>query len=173
MDCVPIKPVPSSTERGSGEWLPLRENIADQLEETYKGGVWNPKFKHVAPQPQGINAARIELMTTSSKGLCALFAGPEEAYLCTDDGLGWLRKLGGSTVAKLRRGYEAPTTPAALAAEADVKAEEGDQMAATTPVAGLVLFVHGIGVLGCCVYAVEGSTIAVLSHAWIGNAALV
>lgn len=136
----------ANTERGSGEWLPLRENIADQLEETYKGGVWNPKFQHLAPQPQGITAARIELMTSGSKGLCALFAGPDEAYLCTDDGLGWLRKLSGAPVARLRRGYAAPATAAALAAEADVKVEELDQAAATTPVAGLVLFVHGIGV---------------------------
>ena len=114
--------------------------------------MWNPKFKHVAPQPQGITAARIELLTSSSKGLFALFAGPDEAYLCTDDGLGWLRKMAGSGVAKLRRGYVAPASPAALAAEADIKAEEVDQAAAGGAVAGLVLFVHGIGVCCCGFY---------------------
>ncbi len=84
------------------------------------------------------------------KGLFALFVGPHEAYLCNDDGFSWLRKLGGSAGARLVRGYQVPATPTALAAEADIKAEESDEAAVRMPVATLVLVVHGIGMcMGC------------------------
>lgn len=41
----------------------LQETVADELEEGYRGEIWNPARGHAQPQKQGVTAARIELRT--------------------------------------------------------------------------------------------------------------
>jgi hypothetical protein len=40
-----------------------QETVADELEEGYRGEIWNPARGHAAPQKQGLSAARMELRT--------------------------------------------------------------------------------------------------------------
>ncbi|CAL5218604.1 g301 [Coccomyxa viridis] len=129
------------------DWVPLKETTADELEEAYRGEVWNPARGHTKEQKQGITAARLELrtMTQECKGMYALFVSADEMYLCIDSYSSWItRKLTSTTMVgmRLRRGY---TAPAANAAEVDLGREETDDFAARVPVDKLVFVVHGIG----------------------------
>lgn len=38
-----------------------QETAADELEEGYRGEIWNPARGYLRPQKQGIEAARLEL----------------------------------------------------------------------------------------------------------------
>ena len=44
-----------------------QETTADELEEAYRGEVWNPARGHTEEQKQGITAARVELRTMSQE----------------------------------------------------------------------------------------------------------
>ncbi|CAL8470099.1 g9641 [Coccomyxa elongata] len=133
-------------EKGT-DWVPLKETAADELEEGYRGEIWNPARGYVRPQKQGIDAARLELrsLVNETKGMYALFVNSREMYLCIDNYSAWILRSWSSKPAigmRLRRGYEAPT-PGAV--EVDAKAEEADNFAARVPVNRLVFVVHGIG----------------------------
>lgn len=140
-------------EKAAGEWVPLREALAEQLEEAYRQEVWAPGRGRLVPQaaagPGAPPAARLEVSASVEKGLYALFVGPGEAWLCREASFAWLRaKLGGGAAAgetrmRLRRGYDPPPTKAALEREADPRAEEADEAAAGAPVTRLVLCIHG------------------------------
>eukprot|EP00884_Botryococcus_braunii_P003989 jgi/Botrbrau1/13591/Bobra.0307s0010.1 len=134
-------------EKGS-DWVPLKETTAEELENAFRSEVWHP-FKGHLQQHGGLRAARVDLnsLTNEAKGMYALFANYDEMYLCKDDSFTWLsRKINTSGVpgARLRRGYLPPANPVA-AAEVDVKAEETDEYAGTTPISHLVFAIHGIG----------------------------
>ncbi|KAK9808811.1 hypothetical protein WJX72_004107 [[Myrmecia] bisecta] len=133
-------------EKGS-DWVPVKESLADELEEAYRSQIWNPELRHVKVHKQGLVAARVDLttLTQESKGMYALFASESEMYLCKDDSYTWLSakvKSNAPPGAKLRRGYKEPNQGSM---EVDVKAEEVDNAGAQVPVTRLVLAVHGIG----------------------------
>ena len=44
-----------------------QETTADELEEAYRGEVWNPARGHTEEQKQGITAARVELRTMTQE----------------------------------------------------------------------------------------------------------
>ena len=44
-----------------------QETTADELEEAYRGEVWNPARGHTEEQKQGITAARLELRTMTQE----------------------------------------------------------------------------------------------------------
>jgi len=136
-------------EKGA-EWMPLREALADQLEQAYCSQVWLPAKGMVREQPDGRLAARIDLSAAVDPGLYALFYSSVDAWLVRDSSFAWLKKLGAGSAAsptrlRLRRGYQPPATPAALQKEADLEAEAVDDASATTPPTALLLVVHGIG----------------------------
>eukprot|EP00887_Chlorella_sp_A99_P003527 scaffold7.g3527.t1 len=133
-----------------GEWVPLKESLAEQLEEAYRQAVWLPHKGRLEQHFAGFLAARVDLTTHCEKGLYALFASPEEIYLAQETSFAWLRKIGASASAgesrlRLRRGYVQPEAKALLEKEADLRREEAHEAAAATPVRRLVLLVHGIG----------------------------
>lgn len=149
-------------EKSAGEWVPLREPLADQLEQAYVSRIWEESKGRLAPAPALVvgtsgekgapipMAARLDLNTVVDSGLFALFVGQDEAYLLRESRVAWLARLGASGAAaptkmRLRRGYVAPTSPAALAKEADLAAEAADDAAAAVEPTHLVLAVHGIG----------------------------
>ncbi|KAL4854538.1 Phospholipase SGR2 [Chlorella vulgaris] len=136
-------------EKG-GEWVPLKESLAEQLEEGYRQSIWLPQRGRLQAQAEGGFAARLELTTHVEKGLYALFASESEVYLCQETSWGWLKKIGASSTAgqtrlRARRGYEQPVSKALLEKEADLRQEELDEACAAAPVSRLVLVVHGIG----------------------------
>ncbi|RZC53480.1 hypothetical protein C5167_012333 [Papaver somniferum] len=62
--------------RKSGlDWLPVREDVAEQLEFAYRGQVWHQRRF----QPSGLYAARVDLQG-SSPGLHALFIGEDDNW---------------------------------------------------------------------------------------------
>lgn len=136
----------------SGEWVPLKESLADSLETGYRSAVWLPRKGLTIEQPDGSGpAARFNFDTSVEKsGLYALFYSETEAYLVRDSNFAWLAKLGATSAAapnrmRLRRGYQLPTAKGALEKEADIKQEVLDDAAAAVPVTHLLLAVHGIG----------------------------
>uniref|UniRef100_A0ACD5ZW97 Uncharacterized protein n=1 Tax=Avena sativa TaxID=4498 RepID=A0ACD5ZW97_AVESA len=84
--------------KGGLDWIPLREDVSEQLELAYNCQVWHRrKF-----QPSGLFAARVDLQG-STPGLHAFFTGEDdtwEAWLVFDTG----PKLGSNTI-KIRRGF--------------------------------------------------------------------
>ncbi|KAL4573543.1 hypothetical protein LXL04_020353 [Taraxacum kok-saghyz] len=89
--------------KGSLDWLPLREDVAEQLEFAYRSKVWHRRTF----QPSGLFAARVD-MPGSSPGLHALFTGEDDTWEV------WLHigLTGFSSIVnfgvnglKLRRGY--------------------------------------------------------------------
>ncbi|KAL0042774.1 hypothetical protein WJX79_010528 [Trebouxia sp. C0005] len=131
-------------DKGSG-YAPLKETVADELEEAYRSHIWDPSLRHVKKQKQGVTAARVELTSLFTKGQYALFVSDSEAYLCTDTTFGsWFARKGTPPGAKLRRGY-LPPKPSDKQVEIDVKQEEVDNFCARVPVNRLVLACHGIG----------------------------
>ncbi|CAO2164686.1 unnamed protein product [Urochloa humidicola] len=125
--------------KGGLDWLPLREDVSEQLELAYNCQVWHRrKF-----QPSGLFAARVDLQG-SMPDLHALFTGEDdtwEAWLVFDTG----PKLGSNTV-KLRRGFPGsdPTKPSQDELRQQ-KEEEMDDYCSQVPVGHLVFMVHGIG----------------------------
>nr|GMD14975.1 Phospholipase SGR2 [Ipomoea batatas] len=95
--------------KGGLDWLPLREDVAEQLEYAYRCKVWHRR----SFQPSGLYAARVDLQG-STLGLHALFTGEDdtwEAWLSVDtSGFSGVLRFGGNGV-KLRRGYASSQSP--------------------------------------------------------------
>ncbi|KNA06172.1 hypothetical protein SOVF_183510 isoform B [Spinacia oleracea] len=131
-------------QSGGLDWLPLREDIAEQLEFAYRRQVWHRRTF----QPSGLFAARVDLQGYTP-GLHALFTGEDstwEAWLNVDaSGFSSIINLGGNGV-KLRRGYAASLSPKPTQDELrQQKEEEMDDYCSEVPVRHLVFMVHGIG----------------------------
>ncbi|KAI3524537.1 hypothetical protein L1887_03195 [Cichorium endivia] len=130
--------------KGSLDWLPIREDVSEQLEFAYRGRVWRRRTF----QPSGLFAARVD-MQGSTPGLHALFTGEDdswEAWLNVDaSGFSSIVKLGGIGI-KLRRGYASSRTPKPTQDELrQHKEEEMDDYCSQVPVGHVVFMVHGIG----------------------------
>ncbi|XP_024026506.1 phospholipase SGR2 isoform X3 [Morus notabilis] len=130
--------------KGGLDWLPLREDVAEQLEVAYRGQVWHRRRF----QPSGLFAARVDLQG-STPGLHALFVGEDdtwEAWLHVDpSGFSSVIPLGGNGV-KLRRGYSKSDSPKPTQDELrQQKEEEMHDYCSQVPVRHLVFMVHGIG----------------------------
>lgn len=130
--------------KGSLDWLPLREDVAEQLEFAYRSRVWHRRTF----QPSGLFAARVD-MQGSSPGLHALFTGEDDtwdAWLNVGaSGFASIVNFGGTGI-KLRRGYapshsEKPTQDELR----QQKEEDMDDYCSQVPVRHLVFMVHGIG----------------------------
>ncbi|KAM0881939.1 hypothetical protein ACQ4PT_032581 [Festuca glaucescens] len=124
---------------GGLDWIPLREDVSEQLELAYNCQVWHRrKF-----QPSGLFAARVDVQG-STPGLHAFFTGEDdtwEAWLVFDTG----PKLGSNTI-KIRRGFS--SSGAANPTQDELrqqKEEETDDYCSQVPVGHLVFMVHGIG----------------------------
>jgi len=125
--------------KGGLDWIPLREDVSEQLELAYNCQVWHRrKF-----QPSGLFAARVDLQG-STPGLHAFFTGEDdtwEAWLVFDTG----PKLGSNTI-KIRRGFS--SSGAANPTQDELrqqKEEETDDYCSQVPVGHVVFMVHGIG----------------------------
>ncbi|KAJ9676198.1 hypothetical protein PVL29_024946 [Vitis rotundifolia] len=130
--------------KGGLDWLPLREDVAEQLEFAYRGQVWHRRTF----QPSGLFAARIDLQG-STPGLHALFTGEDdtwEAWLNVDaSGFSSVISLSGNGI-KLRRGYSPSLSPKPTQDELrQQKEEEMDDYCSQVPVRHVVFMIHGIG----------------------------
>ncbi|CAM6085035.1 unnamed protein product [Calypogeia fissa] len=130
--------------KGGLDWLPLREDLSEQLEIAYENQIWRRRRF----QPSGLYAARVNLHG-ATQGLHALFTGEDdswEAWLCVDTtGISLVLGLRGSGV-KLRRGFALPETPQPTQDELrQHKEEQMDDYASRVPVRHVVFMVHGIG----------------------------
>ncbi|KAL6548670.1 Phospholipase sgr2 [Orobanche gracilis] len=61
--------------KGGLDWLPLREDVAEQLEIAYRSQVWHRRTF----QPSGLFAVRVDLQG-STPGLYALFTGEDDTW---------------------------------------------------------------------------------------------
>ncbi|XP_028779744.1 phospholipase SGR2, partial [Neltuma alba] len=130
--------------KGGLDWLPLREDVAEQLEVAYRNQVWHRRTF----QPSGLFAARVDLQG-STPGLHALFTGEDdtwEAWLNVDSsGFSNIASFAGNGI-KLRRGYSPSNSPKPTQDELrQQKEEEMDDYCSQVPVQHLVFMVHGIG----------------------------
>uniref|UniRef100_A0A5B7B4E9 Putative phospholipase SGR2 isoform X2 n=1 Tax=Davidia involucrata TaxID=16924 RepID=A0A5B7B4E9_DAVIN len=130
--------------KGGLDWLPLREDVAEQLEFAYRSQVWHRRTF----QPSGLFAARVDLQG-STLGLHVLFTGEDdtwEAWLNVDaSGFSSVISLGGNGI-KLRRGYAPSQSPKPTQDELRQQEEEKmDDYCSQVPVRHLVFMVHGIG----------------------------
>ncbi|KAL2520261.1 Phospholipase SGR2 [Forsythia ovata] len=130
--------------KGGLDWLPLREDVAEQLEFAYRCQVWHRRTF----QPSGLFAARVDLQG-STPGLHALFTGEDdtwEAWLIADaSSFGNVIGCGRNGI-KLRRGYAPSQSPKPTQDEIRQKQEEEmDDYCSQVPVRHLVFMVHGIG----------------------------
>ncbi|KAI4320231.1 hypothetical protein MLD38_033734 [Melastoma candidum] len=130
--------------KGGLDWLPMREDVAEQLECAYQKQVWHRRTF----QPSGLFAARVDLQG-STPGLHALFTGEDdtwEAYLNVDSsGFSGAFGFGGGGI-KLRRGYSRSESSKPTQDELrQQKEEEMDDYCSQVPVGHLVFMVHGIG----------------------------
>ncbi|KAL4563965.1 hypothetical protein LXL04_028014 [Taraxacum kok-saghyz] len=130
--------------KGSLDWLPLREDVAEQLEFAYRSKVWHRRTF----QPSGLFAARVD-MPGSSPGLHALFTGEDdtwEAWLYIGlTGFSSIVNFGVNGL-KLRRGYARSQSAKPTQDELrQKKEEEMDDYYSQVPVRHLVFMVHGIG----------------------------
>lgn len=129
--------------KGGPDWLPLRENVAEQLELAYHCQVWHRRTF----QPSGLFAARVDLQGTA-QGLHALFTGEDdtwEAWLVFDNA-GFGLKMGRGHGIKLRRGFSLSGATKPTQDELrQQKEEEMDDYCSQVPVGHLVFMVHGIG----------------------------
>ncbi len=134
-----------------GDFVPVREMIAEKLEQAFLSRAWDPAKGLLKPQRDGRLAARIEL--TSHQGtvvMYALFYSGYEAYIIWDTSFAWIKKKlsksGGESRLPLKRGYTEPPTDAALQKEANIAEETIDNDVASCPTPkSLVLAIHGIG----------------------------
>ncbi|URD95975.1 DDHD [Musa troglodytarum] len=129
--------------KDGNDWLPLREDVAEQLELAYCCQVWRRRTF----QPSGQFAARIDLQGTT-EGLHAIFTGDDdswEAWLAFDSSSFSLNMGGGNRV-KLRRGFSPSGSPKPSQDELHQQKEEAmDDYCSQVPVGHLVFMVHGIG----------------------------
>ncbi|KAI3461756.1 hypothetical protein Pfo_018419 [Paulownia fortunei] len=130
--------------KGGLDWLPLREDVCEQLEYAYQSQVWHRRTF----QPSGLFAARVDLQGSTS-GLHALFTGEDdtwEAWLSADaSGFSSVISLGRNDI-KLRRGYAPSQSQKPTQDELrQQQEEEMDDYCSQVPVRHLVFMVHGIG----------------------------
>ncbi|EYU36875.1 hypothetical protein MIMGU_mgv1a018063mg [Erythranthe guttata] len=130
--------------KGGLDWLPLREDVSEQLEYAYRSQVWHRRTF----QPSGLFAARVDLQGSIS-GLHALFTGEDdtwEAWLSVDaSGVYSVISLRRNGI-KLRRGYASSQSQKPTQDEQrQQKEEEMDDYCSQVPVRHLVFMVHGIG----------------------------
>lgn len=130
--------------KGGLDWLPLREDVGEQLEIAYRSQVWHRRTF----QPSGLFASRVDLQG-STPGLHALFTGEDdtwEAWLNVDtSGFSSVISLGGNGI-KLRRGYSPSNSPKPTQDDLrQQREEEMDDYCSQVPVRHLVFMVHGIG----------------------------
>ncbi|XP_076919664.1 phospholipase SGR2-like [Bidens hawaiensis] len=130
--------------KGTLDWFPLREDVAEQLEFAYRSRVWHRRTF----QPSGLFAARVD-MQGSSPGLHALFTGEDDTWDAwlniPSSGFTGIVKFGGTGL-KLRRGYAPSHSPKPTQDELrQQKEEEMDDYCSQVPVRHLVFMVHGIG----------------------------
>ncbi|KAL7176648.1 hypothetical protein ACSBR2_030067 [Camellia fascicularis] len=130
--------------KGGLDWLPLREDVSEQLEFAYRSKVWHRRTF----QPSGLFASRIDLQG-STPGLHVLFTGEDdtwEAWLNVDaSGFSSVISLRGNGI-MLRRGYAASQSLKPTQDELrQQKEEEMDDYCSQVPVQQLVFMVHGIG----------------------------
>ncbi|KAM7266453.1 hypothetical protein ACFE04_004350 [Oxalis oulophora] len=127
--------------KGGLDWLPLREDVAEQIEAAYRAKVWRRRTFQLS----GLFAARIDLQG-STVGLHALFTGEDdtwEAWINVDSSS--FINFGRNGI-KLRRGYSAAHSPKPTQDELrQQKEEEIDDYCSQVPVKHLVFMVHGIG----------------------------
>lgn len=134
-----------------GDFVPVREMIAEKLEQAFLSRAWDPAKGLLKPQRDGRLAARIELTThQGAVVMYALFYSGYEAYIIWDTSFAWIKKKlsksGGETRLALKRGYTEPPTEAALQKEANLAEEKIDNDVAKCPTPkSLVLAIHGIG----------------------------
>ncbi|KAG0486263.1 hypothetical protein HPP92_008358 [Vanilla planifolia] len=87
--------------KGGTDWLPVREDISEQLELAYRCQVWHRRTF----QPSGLFAARVDLQG-KTQGMHALFTGEDstwEAWLVFDTSC---FSFGRGNWVKLRRGFQ-------------------------------------------------------------------
>ncbi|KAK4419768.1 Phospholipase SGR2 [Sesamum alatum] len=130
--------------KGGLDWLPLREDVSEQLEYAYRTQVWHRRTF----QQSGLYAARVDLQG-STPGLHALFTGEDdtwEAWLSVDvSGISGVVGFGGNRI-MLRRGYAPSQSQKPTQDELrQQKEEEMDDYCSQVPVRHLVFMVHGIG----------------------------
>ncbi|XP_020550736.1 phospholipase SGR2 isoform X2 [Sesamum indicum] len=130
--------------KGGLDWLPLREDVSEQLEYAYRTQVWHRRTF----QQSGLYAARVDLQG-STPGLHALFTGEDdtwEAWLNVDvSGFSGVVGFGGNGI-MLRRGYAPSQSQKPTQDELrQQKEEEMDDYCSQVPVRHLVFMVHGIG----------------------------
>ncbi|XP_057503098.1 phospholipase SGR2 isoform X1 [Actinidia eriantha] len=130
--------------KGGLDWLPLREDVSEQLEFAYRSKAWHRRTF----QPSGLFAARVELQGFTP-GLHALFTGEDdtwEGWLNIDaSGFSSVISLGGNGI-MLRRGYAASQSLKPTQDELrQQQEEEMDDYCSQVPVRHLVFMVHGIG----------------------------
>ncbi|XP_073129057.1 phospholipase SGR2-like isoform X2 [Henckelia pumila] len=130
--------------KGGLDWLPVREDVSEQLEYAYRCQVWHRRTF----QESGLFAALVELQG-STPGLQALFTGEDdtwEAWLkCDASGFFRVMGFGGNTF-KLRRGYAPSESQKPTQDELHQQQEEEmDDYCSQVPVRHLVFMVHGIG----------------------------
>jgi len=92
-------------ERGKNEWTPVKEHIAEQIEEAYRNEVWN--HGHVV-RDAGAMGVRVDLKTAGQAKAYALFVDENEMYLCQDIGVAkWWNSMRGIKVPgdRLRFGW--------------------------------------------------------------------
>lgn len=131
-------------QKGGLDWLPLREDVSEQLEFAYRSQIWHRRTF----QPSGKFAARVNLQS-SIEGLHALFTGEDdtwEAWLGVDSsGISSVLGFKGNGF-KLRRGFAPSQSPQPTQDElGQRKEEEMDDYCSQVPVQHLVFMVHGIG----------------------------
>ncbi|KAI5057564.1 hypothetical protein GOP47_0027579, partial [Adiantum capillus-veneris] len=131
-------------QKGGLDWLPLREDVSEQLEFAYRSQIWHRRTF----QPSGKFAARVNLQSPI-EGLHALFTGEDdtwEAWLGVDlSGISSVLGFRGNGF-KLRRGFAPSQSPQPTQDELrQRKEEEMDDYCSQVPVGHLVFMVHGIG----------------------------
>ncbi|XP_047325127.1 phospholipase SGR2 [Impatiens glandulifera] len=130
--------------KGGLDWLPLREDVSEQLEFAYHSKIWHRRTF----QPSGLFAARVELQGSAS-GLHALFTGEDdtwEAWINADAaGFTGVMSFGANGI-MLRRGYAPSLSPKPTQDELrQQNEEEMDDYCSQVPVRHVVFMVHGIG----------------------------
>jgi hypothetical protein len=134
-----------------GDYVPVREMIAERLEQAFLSRAWDPSKGLLKMQRDGRMAARVELTSyQGAVGMYALFYSGYEIYIAWDTSFAWIKKKfsksGGESKLSLRRGYTEPPSEAALQKEANVTQEKEDEEVAKSPIPKhLILAIHGIG----------------------------
>mmetsp|Transcript_27944 Transcript_27944/g.79021 ORF Transcript_27944/g.79021 Transcript_27944/m.79021 type:complete len:780 (-) Transcript_27944:219-2558(-) len=91
-------------ERGDGQWNPVMEHIADQLEDSYQSRVWANRISR--KRDCGVEGVRVDLKIAGSNSMYALFASHREIYLVLEGpSRVWNYMTGAKPGSPLRRGW--------------------------------------------------------------------